>query len=249
MADRFYSPQGEQYGMPARHISHQSFDDILSELGDDPAIPDPHGIRKPSSPQRALPEPKIQTKQIGLQSIWLNFSQQKSIVLIIQSAIFLCLLGVFFIGLDAHKNEIGLEIKGLQEQLLKLNTELLRHQEILDQDLDDLYSSLNEIEVSVHSNNKNPAISLKQHLPVATPYEADLRRWRYLGLIKMNGLEQALFHTGKSTLMAAKEGVLLGDWRLVHAQKEMATVAHPLGKSIAFKSARSEWCPNYLRQF
>ena len=37
--------------MPKRHISPQSFDDILSELGDDPAIPDPHGIRKSSAPK------------------------------------------------------------------------------------------------------------------------------------------------------------------------------------------------------
>ena len=38
--------------MPARKISSQSFDAILSELGDDPAIPDPHGIRKSNSPNR-----------------------------------------------------------------------------------------------------------------------------------------------------------------------------------------------------
>ncbi|WP_353432414.1 hypothetical protein [Polynucleobacter sp. MWH-UH23A] len=37
--------------MPARKISPQSFDDILIELGDDPAIPDPHGIRKPNAPK------------------------------------------------------------------------------------------------------------------------------------------------------------------------------------------------------
>jgi len=36
--------------LPKRHISPQSFDDILSELGNDPAIPDPHGIRKSSAP-------------------------------------------------------------------------------------------------------------------------------------------------------------------------------------------------------
>ena len=37
--------------MPTRHISPQSFDDILSDLGDDPAIPDPQGIRKTNAPQ------------------------------------------------------------------------------------------------------------------------------------------------------------------------------------------------------
>lgn len=226
--------------MPARHISHQSFDDILSELGDDPAIPDPHGIRKPTSPQRASPESNAPTKPVSFQANWFNFSQQKSIVFIIQSAIFLCLFGLIFIGFDAHKNEMGLEIKDLQEQLLSLNKALSRHQENWDEDLDDLYSALDEMEVSVHSINKKPAISPVQHLVVATPHEADLRRWQYLGLIKMNGLEQAFFHTGKSTLMVAKEAVVLGDWRLAHVQKEMATVTHSLGKSIHFKSVRSE---------
>ena len=42
--------------MPARHISSQSFDEILSDLGDDPAIPDPHGIRKPPPHQSAAPK-------------------------------------------------------------------------------------------------------------------------------------------------------------------------------------------------
>ncbi|HAT38834.1 MAG TPA: hypothetical protein DCW35_01380 [Polynucleobacter sp.] len=36
--------------MPARHIASHSFDEILSDLGDDPANPDPYGIRK--SPQQ-----------------------------------------------------------------------------------------------------------------------------------------------------------------------------------------------------
>lgn len=40
--------------MPACHISSQSFDEILSDLGDDPAIPDPHGIRKP--PHQGAPK-------------------------------------------------------------------------------------------------------------------------------------------------------------------------------------------------
>ena len=37
--------------MPSRDISPRSFDEILSELGDDPAIPDPHGIRKTERPK------------------------------------------------------------------------------------------------------------------------------------------------------------------------------------------------------
>lgn len=49
--------------MPARHIASHSFDEILSDLGDDPANPDPYGIRKspqqnkgPSKPQNPTSE-------------------------------------------------------------------------------------------------------------------------------------------------------------------------------------------------
>ncbi len=238
--DRFYYPHKEQYGMPTRHISHESFDDILSELGDDPAIPDPHGIRRTLPSQRAVSETPIQAKPISTQWAWLNFTQPKSLFLIIQTGIFLGLFGMVFIGIDAYKKELGIEMQGLQDQLLTLNKELSRHQENWDEEQDDLYSALDKLEVSIHSNIKKPAISPLQRLPATAPHEAELRRWRYLGLIQMNGLEQAFFHTGKNTMMASKEVVVLGDWRLVHAQKDMATLTHPQGKSLHFKAARSE---------
>ncbi len=226
--------------MPARHISHESFDDILSELGDDPAIPDPHGIRKPIIPKKALPKASSQSKLEGFQLKWPDLGQAKTHFLLIQSVIFLCLFGVIFVGFDTHKNEAKLEIKGLQEQLSSLNKEFFSHQENWGQELDDLYMAIDEIEVSVHSNNKKTATSSKPRGPIISPHEADLRRWRYLGLIKTNGVDQAVFHTGKSTMMVTKEATLLGDWRLVHLQKEMATAVHPQGKSIHFKSVRSE---------
>lgn len=226
--------------MPTRHISHQSFDDILSELGDDPAIPDPHGIRKPTTPKKVLPQNSSQTKPEGFHLKWLDLSLTKTSLLLIQSAIFLCLFGVIFVRLATHKDEIALELQGLQEQFSSLNREFSTYQENLGQDLDVLNSAIDEIEVSIHSNNKKPVNSSKQGRPIASPHEADLRRWRYLGLIRTNGLDQAYFDTGKGTILVTKEGVLLGEWRLVHFQKEMATAVHPLGKSIHFKSLRTE---------
>jgi hypothetical protein len=227
--------------MPARHISHQSFDDILSELGDDPAIPDPQGIRKPPAPQKTPHGNSSQLKPAGFQLKWLDLDQAKSsLLLLIQSGIFLCLFGVIFVGFDAHKNEADSEIKGLQEQLSDLKKEFSSHQEHWVQELDDLYKTIDEIEVSIHSNSKKSVISSNQSRLIASPYEADLRRWRYLGLTRTKGIDQAFFQTGKGTMMVTKEGVLLGDWRLVHLQKEMATAVHPLGKSIHFKSIRPE---------
>lgn len=226
--------------MPARHISHQSFDDILSELGDDPAIPDPQGIRKPPAPQKTPHGNSSQLKPAGFQLKWLDLGQAKSSFLLIQSAIFLCLFGVIFVGFDTHKNEVHAEIKGLQEQLSDLKKEFSSQQVNWVQELDDLHKAIDEIEVSIHSSSKKTIVSPNQSRLIASPYEADLRRWRYLGLTRTKGIDQAFFQTGKGTLMVTKEGVLLGDWRLVHFQKEMATAVHPLGKSIHFKSVRPE---------
>jgi hypothetical protein len=56
----------------------------------------------------------------------------------------------------------------------------------------------------------------------------------------MGAIEHAFFHTGKSTLMIAKEDLVLGEWRLTQAKKELATLTHAKGKSIAFKSIPAE---------
>ena len=85
-----------------------------------------------------------------------------------------------------------------------------------------------------------PPIKSSQSKPAAIPYEAELRRWRYLGITRMGVAEHAFFHTGKTTLMVRKESLALGEWRLTQAEKELAILAHPKGKSITFKSTQSE---------
>ena len=56
-------------GMPSRHISPRSFDEILSELGDDPAIPDPHGIRKTERPKTEPEDSKKSPKNTLISSL------------------------------------------------------------------------------------------------------------------------------------------------------------------------------------
>jgi hypothetical protein len=56
----------------------------------------------------------------------------------------------------------------------------------------------------------------------------------------MGGSHRAFFHNGKTTLMVEIGGLLLGDWRLGTADKEVATINHPQGKSLTLKTAISE---------
>ncbi len=227
--------------MPPRHISPQSFDDILSELGDDPAIPDPHGIRKTSSPkgvdmahQNKPAKPSFPNKSFELNG--LTFSP----IWVFGITLILCVGGLFFY-FETKKSGSEIEISTLQKQLLALKEEFEYSQSEWHSEREDLYEAIDEIEVSIHSIEIKPAIQAPQNKPVAIPEEADLRRWRYLGIARIGMTEQAFFHTGKSTTMVLKGAIALGEWRLTQVSKELAILTHPKGKSIAFKSTRSEW--------
>lgn len=226
--------------MPPRHISPQSFDDILSELGDDPAIPDPHGIRKTTSPPRVDPPPQAKpptssftTKSFELKG--LNFSP-----VWIFGAIALFCTGAFFLYFDPTKSGAELEISALQSQLSGLKEEFEFSQNEWATEREDLYEILDEIEVSIHSLEFKTPTKMSQNKSSTIQYEAELHRWRYLGITRMGAVEHAFFHTGKATLMVHKGGLALGEWQLTQAAKEVAILTHPKGKSITFKSTQLE---------
>jgi len=226
--------------MPPRHISPQSFDDILSELGDDPAIPDPHGIRKTSSPPRMDRPPQANTpkslfsnksfelKGLNLSPIW------------IATGMVLISAGGFFFYFESNKHGAEQEINTLQSQLLVLKEELESSQNEWRSEREDLYEVIDEIEVSIHSIEIKPPIQVTQSKPATIPHEAELGRWRYLGITRMGSAEQAFFHTGKSTRMVGKGDLALGEWRLTQAEKGLAILTHSKGKSITFTSTNSE---------
>ena len=226
--------------MPPRHISPQSFDDILSELGDDPAIPDPHGIRKPSAASRIPLEPQIKTKSPSFSIPNFQFGGLKASPILIIGVLFSLTIAAVFLLLETHKASSELELNTLQGQISTLKNELnLARTDWLKEQVD-LYDALDEIEVSIHSFEIKPTIPPPQSKQVLLSHEAELRRWRYLGLTRMGLIEQAFFHTGKSVIMLPKEAFALGEWRLSQALKEAAILTHSKGKLITLKSAKSE---------
>lgn len=226
--------------MPPRHISPQSFDDILSELGDDPAIPDPHGIRKSSAPPRSSPDSQVKSKSPSFSIPHLHLSAIKTTSILMIGAFFMLTIATVFLLLESNKAHLEVELNALQSQISTLKNALAVAQDDWQSEQDDLYQAIDEIEVSIHSKEVKPLISAPQIKPIAIPHEAELRRWRYLGLARMGATEEAVFHTGKTTLMVGKQGLALGEWRLAQAEKAMATLTHPKGKSITLKSSKSE---------
>jgi hypothetical protein len=240
----FYLSYRKNGGMPARHISSQSFDEILSELGDDPAIPDPHGIRKPPPHQGAMPKPASQNKgrphpealsQREIRDAVQKFAAPLIIILVCLAADL-----AFFMVHNSLTNASQNTLETTQKQISELKKEMAAMRDEIHQDQDDLYSAIDYIEVSVHTlMDKKPETRVFSK-PQAPNHESELRRWRYLGTSQMGASQQAYFHSGKDHLVFEKGMQVLGDWRLSTIEKELATFTHPLGKSLALKASKSE---------
>ena len=235
--------------MPARKISPQSFDDILSDLGDDPAIPDPHGIRKSNSPKRpdwdamssaGIPQnkPKI---QLNFQDQIPQLESLKKIGLSLGAGGLLIASGIaLFFTLSSTQPEQNNHIEVVLQDVAALKKDLtLLREEILDSE-DAIYEAIDLIEVSVHLLEKNRSHAISKSKSSSIPFEPELRLWRYLGVVQTGDAYRGFFHNGKTTLMVEMGGLLLGEWRLSNADKEAATATHPLGKSLILKVAVSE---------
>lgn len=230
--------------MPTRHISPQSFDEILSDLGDDPAIPDPHGIRKSTTPKAA--NPQSQNKTEGRQSLEALsssafFAQLQKLGVFI--GIGACLIGLcfaLFFTLDSAKSSSEALIQDSQHQISALQKELALLQTEFQNNLDDLYEEIDLLEVSIHSlkNNKPPLKTISK--TPSTPNESELKTWRFLGTAQIRGSHQAFFHNGKRNVVFEKGALVLGDWRLTQIEKELVALTHPMGKTLLLKPSKPD---------
>jgi len=230
--------------MPSRHISPRSFDEILSELGDDPAIPDPHGIRKTERPKTEPEDSKKQPKKHfnieSLKDSGGNFQIHKLGAFLGWAA---CLIGLSILLFIAYKsiNSSSLALaEDTQKKISDLQEELALIRSDFQNDQDDLYEAIDILEVSIHllKENKVPQKVIAKVQPLS--HEAELRRWRYLGTSQMGSIQQAFFQVGKHSAAFEKGALTLGDWRLTQVTKESATLTHPQGKSIVLKPFQTE---------
>lgn len=227
--------------MPSRHIPPHAFDAILSDLGDDPAIPDPHGIRK-AKPLKSDPnKPFVQQKFEGF-SDSLNTALQvkKAGNLLVILAFLIAAAIALFTAYESLKSISQASIEDLQKHLSELKKEIgvlrdeqERNQEYLNEELDLL-------EVSIHSLKENKAQKRPPDKPRTIPHETELGRWRYLGNSQMGESHRGFFNTGKGISTFEKGAQVMGEWRLHHITKDGATLSHPHGKSLVLNASKSE---------
>ncbi len=218
--------------MPNRHISPQSFDEILSELGDDPAIPDPHGFRKPGAPAN----PKIAINPTL--PIAINLKKLGPFIGLGIGAIALVI--AIFTGIDLMREQSDPQLVGLEQELAKLKNEFhsLRN-EVLEIE-NSLYESIDEIEVSIHSFNKNKGFANQKPKVEPIPFLSELRHWHYLGVSQAGNTQKAFFQNGKETVMLEMGSAALGEWQLTGINREFATFTHPKASPLIIKAKKSE---------
>ena len=230
--------------MPSRHISPQSFDTILSELGDDPAIPDPHGIRKPTSVKNSIPGAPSPTKSPSFlepinQSDLLHQARKLGTFM----AVGLCFVGLIFglfLAYDSFKSSSDTQLEDTKIHISALQKDLALMRNELDEDFESLYEEMDLLKVSIHSQKESRPANKVSSKPKLHPHEQELRRWHYLGSSQIGDIQQAFFYQGKSQVMFSKGALVLGDWRLTNIEKESAALSHPQGKSIVLQSVKSE---------
>ena len=230
--------------MPSRHISPQAFDEILSDLGDDPAIPDPHGIRKSNTPKTNHTQTQNQAEGhqlLGAFSSNAAFGQLQKIGVFL--GIGACLVGLslaLFFTLDSTKLGSEALVQDSQQQISELQKEVALVRTEFQNNLDDLYEEIDLLEVSIHSLKKNKAHSKEKPRPQAALHESELKTWRFLGTAQIRGSSQAFFHTGNRNVVFEKDALVLGDWRLTRIEKELVALTHPLGKTLLLKPSKPD---------
>ena len=240
----FRYPKQKNMGMPARHISSQSFDEILSDLGDDPAIPDPHGIRTPpphqSTPHRAPNQGRSNPFTESLNPIQIRNSLQGIALPIALIGVLLAAAIAFFVAYTSLNKQSQDALERPQQQLLELKKEMLLMRDQINNDQDELYLAIDEIEVSIHLLKERKPETRTLNRPQAPTHESELRRWQYLGTSQMGNTQQAYFHTGKSHLVFERGAQVLGGWHLSSIEKGLVTLTHSQGKSLVLKASKSE---------
>jgi hypothetical protein len=129
--------------MPSRPISPQSFDAILSELGDDPAIPDPHGIRKSGSVKSGIPgAPSPTNSPSFLEALNhpdpLNQAKKLGVFLFLA----LCFVGLIFglfLAYDTSKSTSDTQLEDTKIHISDLQKDLALLRNEIDEDFESLY--------------------------------------------------------------------------------------------------------------
>jgi hypothetical protein len=252
----------KNHGVPKRSISPESFDAILSELGDDPAIGYPTLRSNTSIPEgqtmnrhsyeadaHRLSEEFPQHKNrkddsmLGIPPPLMQKLQQSTIFQEkpIWLAIAACMMiatalnGYWLFELRSAQNMQPLVSHEAGQSIDEVRVLVLSLKDQLEDSHELLLSELESMESMVLQNTNAARARNAQSSPASkmSPAEQSLKQWRYLGMSNSNAGISGLFNTGEGMQRITLNSTAIEGWRLSTVTRTLATLTSKDGKSVA----------------
>jgi hypothetical protein len=254
-------------GVPKRSISPESFDAILSELGDDPAIghhtlrsntsipenktmnrhsyeADAHRLSEQFPPHKNRKDDPIQgISSSGIKNLQFSTLLQAwpiwlAMVVCMATATLLNSYWLFELRTSQSLQPSAADEAGQSVNQVKALVLSLKDQLEDNQEL--LLSELESLE-SMVLQNANATRARNPHssqAPKMSPAEQSLKRWRYLGMSNSSSGTSGLFHTGEGMQHIALNSPAVEGWRLSSVTRELAMLTSNDGKSVAISVSK-----------
>jgi hypothetical protein len=256
----------KNHGVPKRSISPESFDAILSELGDDPAIGHPKRSTSslPESPtmnrhsyeadahrlseqfpshKNRKDDPIQGMSSHGIKNLQFSTLLQAwpiwlAMVVCMVVATLLNSYWLFELRTSQSLQPSTADEAGQSIDQVKVLVLSLKDQ--IEDNHEMLLSELESLE-SMVLQNANATRARNAHssqAPKMSPAEQSLKRWRYLGMSNSSSGISGLFHTGEGMQHIALNSAAVEGWRLSSVTRELAMLTSNDGKSVAISVSK-----------
>ena len=225
--------------MAYRNITRDDFNQVLQSLGNDPAILTdeigPNHLRTANTAPWYTNLYRNWMESNPLKEKWSNQAAPTPILMIF---IFLLALagGLTYIAiqiqeLDSREMRTS-DLATVQKQLGQIQDELHELDERLEEQFESIFIQLNEMQSKYQSLARSAHISAPSK---PDPTEAELKKWRHLGVGQNKNGAYALLHDGQQALMLSKNQITKGSWRLAEFNSAEAILVGPNEKRIVLR--------------
>jgi uncharacterized membrane-anchored protein YhcB (DUF1043 family) len=225
--------------MAYRNITRDDFNQVLQSLGNDPAILTdeigPDHLRTANTAPWYTNLYRNWMESNPLKEKWSNQAAPTPILMI-----FIVLLvlagGLAYItiqiqGLDSREMRTS-DLATVQKQLGQIQDELHELDERLEEQFESIFIQLNEMQSKYQSLARSAHISAPSK---PDPTEAELKKWRHLGVGQNKHGAYALLHDGQQALILSKNQIAKGSWRLAEFNSTEAILVSPNEKRIVLR--------------
>lgn len=222
--------------MAYRNITRDDFNQVLQSLGNDPAILTdeigPDHLRTANTAPWYTNLYRNWMESNPLKEKWSNQAAPTPILMIF----------IFLLALAGGLTYIAIQIQELDSRemrtsdLATVQKQLGQIQDELDERLEEQFESVFIQLVEMQSKYQSLARSAHISAPSKPdPTEAELKKWRHLGVGQNKNGAYALLHDGQQALMLSKNQIAKGSWRLAEFNSAEAILVGPNEKRIVLR--------------